>query len=348
MTLPAIATLLAVLSGPKVHPGSPAPALSVKTWYKGAPVTSLAKGTYVVEFWATWCGPCIENIPHLTELAKKNPDVKVIGIGIWEEDKGGNVKAFIDKMGPKMDYHVGYSGVQDGMAKSWMAAAGQNGIPTAFIVKDGTVRWIGHPAVIDETLAKVKNGSFDLAAHRRAFEQRYVEDQEQMAIDNTMAHIERLYDKGEREAATQELDGLVKKKPKAAAPADLLSFRWLSKADPAAWSTKAKAMAETRDPKDVETLRAFALQTASTPGGADQAREAIGHALDATDRKDFTTLWYASEVYRATKDDALALDVVNAMLAGLDQSVAKDQPDMKAQLLKDKATLEKRLAEKQG
>ena len=53
--------------------GDPAPKLAVKEFVKGEPLKDLEKGkTYVVEFWATWCGPCRTSIPHLTELQKKH------------------------------------------------------------------------------------------------------------------------------------------------------------------------------------------------------------------------------------------------------------------------------------
>jgi thiol-disulfide isomerase/thioredoxin len=63
------------------------------------------KQTYVVEFWATWCGPCRVSIPHLTELQKKfkTQGVTFIGVSDETEDK---VKPFVDKMGDKMDYTV--------------------------------------------------------------------------------------------------------------------------------------------------------------------------------------------------------------------------------------------------
>ena len=52
--------------------GDPAPRLQVDRFVKGAPVKDFKQGqVYVVEFWATWCRPCKESIPHITELQKK-------------------------------------------------------------------------------------------------------------------------------------------------------------------------------------------------------------------------------------------------------------------------------------
>ena len=61
--------------------GDPAPKLAVKSFVKGEPIKSLEPGkVYVVEFWATWCGPCRVTIPHLTELQKKHVDVVFVGV----------------------------------------------------------------------------------------------------------------------------------------------------------------------------------------------------------------------------------------------------------------------------
>ena len=157
--------------------GDPAPKLGVKEFVKGEPLTKLEKGkTYVVEFWATWCGPCRVSIPHLTDLQKKYKDVAFVGVSVWERDTKG-VKPFVEEMGDKMDYRVALDDVPEGgdgndgaMAKTWMNAAGQNGIPAAFVVNgDGKIAWIGHPMAMDKPLADIVGGKWDLAAASAEF-----------------------------------------------------------------------------------------------------------------------------------------------------------------------------------
>ena len=161
----AAAALMAALSFGQDSPkplmvGDPAPNLKISKWVKGAPVTEFEKGKlYVVEFWATWCGPCLKSIPHLTDLAKKYKDkVDFVGVSVWEEDQK-NVEPFVQTMGDKMSYNIAMdqlpsataSGNDGEMANNWMKAAGQNGIPTAFIVdKDGKIAWIGHPMALED------------------------------------------------------------------------------------------------------------------------------------------------------------------------------------------------------
>src|SRR5688572_27868264 len=85
--------------------GDKAPPLGKGEWVKGDPVEEFESGkVYVIENWATWCAPCVEAIPHLTELQKKYEDqgVVVIGQNMWEDDPSA-VKPFVEKMGDKMD-----------------------------------------------------------------------------------------------------------------------------------------------------------------------------------------------------------------------------------------------------
>ncbi len=154
--------------------GDPAPKLEVKSFVKGEPVTKFEPGkVYVVEFWATWCGPCKASIPHLTELQKKNPGVSFIGVSVLEQQPEG-VKPFVDEMGDKMAYRVAMDAVdekaegdQGAMARNWLKAAGQNGIPSAFVVNGGgKIAWIGHPMEMDKPLQKIVSGAWDLKAAR--------------------------------------------------------------------------------------------------------------------------------------------------------------------------------------
>jgi thiol-disulfide isomerase/thioredoxin len=157
---------------PKLKVGDPAPPLGEGKWVKGDPVSEFESGkVYVIEFWATWCGPCIAAIPHVTELQKKYEDkgVVIIGQNVWETDPA-KVDPFVKEMGDKMGYRVVMdepSGDKGYMAENWMAAAGRNGIPCSFIVnQDGKIAWIGHPMAMEPVLEKVVAGKYDPAAAR--------------------------------------------------------------------------------------------------------------------------------------------------------------------------------------
>ncbi len=146
--------------------GDPAPALGIKEWIKGAPVKSFEKDkVYVVEFWATWCGPCIASIPKLTAMQAKYKDKGVTILGVSTDQEHDKVRPFVEKMGDKMNYTVA---LDDGATmRNYLMAVGQGGIPYAFVVdKSGKVAWHGHPADgMESVIEQVAAGTFDPAKH---------------------------------------------------------------------------------------------------------------------------------------------------------------------------------------
>lgn len=144
--------------------GAPAPPLKVHDWIKGKPIDGFVKGkVYVIEFWATWCGTCIEEMPRLTSLAHKYKNsVTVIGVNIYERKTPLLVKAFVDSMAHWMDYVVA---TQDSnyMEKEWMDAARESTIPTAFVVDaEGRLAWIGYTARLPAVLPEILANKWDL------------------------------------------------------------------------------------------------------------------------------------------------------------------------------------------
>ncbi len=198
----------------KLTVGDPAPKLQVAKWVQGDPVKAFdAKHVYIVEFWATWCGPCRGSIPHLNEVWQKFKDKGVIVIGqdVWEQDESA-VEPFIKKMGDKMTYRVALddkSQVKDGaMSVNWMKAAGQNGIPTAFIVnRQGKIVWIGHPMSLEESvLEQIVADKFDVAAFAKEFEKQQQEQEKQRALSRKLRQAMQTKNWDAAEAAVAELE----------------------------------------------------------------------------------------------------------------------------------------------
>ncbi len=152
---------------PDLWIGSDAPALQIAKFINGEPVTEFKEGqVYVVEFWATWCGPCITAFPHLSELQESYGDkVRFLGVNVWENETGEEriemITDFVAKHSDNMRYTVAIE-VDGKMSETWLRPAGQNGIPAAFIVdQKGKIAWVGHPMGMDKPLEEIVAGKFD-------------------------------------------------------------------------------------------------------------------------------------------------------------------------------------------
>jgi thiol-disulfide isomerase/thioredoxin len=115
--------------------GQPAPQLVVEKWLTPQPDT--ASKVMLLEFWATWCGPCVASIPDLNDFAEKFRDDLVI-IAISGEPPA-TIEEFREKT--RMNYYLAVD-----TNKSTSKTLDVTGIPHSLVISsDGIVRWQGFP-----------------------------------------------------------------------------------------------------------------------------------------------------------------------------------------------------------
>lgn len=154
--------------------GDKAPELKIEKWLREGLPQGLQKGkVYLIDFWATWCVPCIAGMPHLSQLQEKYKNRGLEVIGITSNDPYGNtsekIAEFVKDREPIMKYNIALvpqsskeklTGI---FVHPWMQRAGTMNLPTVFLIdKDGKIAYIGDPHTVDTVLDNVIKNVYDL------------------------------------------------------------------------------------------------------------------------------------------------------------------------------------------
>ncbi len=317
--------------------GDKAPSLDgMAGWMNGEAVNPSkpdGKTTYIVEMWATWCGPCRATAPHLAEISKEFKDKGVVIVGVTQEDEA-KVKPFVESM--KMPYRIALDPKKTTTA-TWMKDV--EGIPHAFIVStNGVIVWSGHPMDgMREALVDVLQGTYDPARRKKQEEmqeklsgalQTQNFDQALKIADEILAgdpkrmelhqlRVGLLSEKG-------DIDGVRAHHRKmlqvfADSPKELNDLAW-SLAAPSplpielrdleialAASRKAAAITENKDPAVLDTLAMVYHTIGLTDRAIATQKEAIAMVQDSEVRKDLQThlsFFESAQRARKTLDEA--------------------------------------------
>ncbi len=208
--------------------GDAARPIDISNWIKGDKIAKFEPGKiYVLEFWATWCGPCRQSMPHLAAMQKEYKDYGVTFIGISDEPLE-TVTKFLDSKNKDLDKPwnevITYTLTTDpdkSVYNDYFKAASQSGIPSAFVIgKDLHVEWIGnpHPEADDhfeDALKAIAHGEWDRNAFKTKWEKETAAERARVAFqqDYVKAMRAKDYDK-----ALELLDAQIAKNDEAFNP----------------------------------------------------------------------------------------------------------------------------------
>lgn len=128
-----------------------APKISITDWIQNAPLDKDLKGKFIVlEFWATWCGPCIAAVPHLNELQKEFNQKDLYFISMTYEPVAP-IKRLLKRI-PFKSVVVTDTSNQT-QIKYGDGVEGLTTIPfTVLINNEGIIKWIGSPELLTRKL----------------------------------------------------------------------------------------------------------------------------------------------------------------------------------------------------
>jgi thiol-disulfide isomerase/thioredoxin len=109
----------------------------------------------LINFWATWCEPCVEEIPALVEIHKKWPDLKMVGVSMDEVENEKLVQDFIKKHGILYEVVLRqgdqFESLVNAMDPDWIG-----GLPATFVFKDGKRIFSKQGAITQEEILRLR------------------------------------------------------------------------------------------------------------------------------------------------------------------------------------------------
>ena len=306
---------------PALKVGDSAPALLTERWLKGEAVEKFEPGkVYVVEFWASWCLPCLAAMPHLSDIQAKYKDQGVVVIAVDSREPEPEAKrgeATAKRFDRLMAFRIAAEKVDDGkglMAETWLDAAGVPGMPSTWIIdQKGKIAWIGHPSQVERVLAGVVRGDYDPVNDRRL-------NAKLRALGQTAAEN---VEKGDFDAAWKSFDQMDALDPFSRVERDLGKVAILlnKKKDYAAASALIRQLAEGPLKNDWSMQSKLAQEIVALPEtdkrDLDLAARLMKRVVELKNSEDWMTMKSFAAIYAAQGkwDDAIELQtkVVNSL-----------------------------------
>lgn len=330
--------------------GSNAPLLNIEHWITNGeerfePVTEFESGkVYIVEFWATWCGPCIASMPHLATLQDEYADQGVQIISVTREEpelaakflkrefknRDDDAKKFAFKTYAEVCSHYCLTADPDeSVHNAYMKAARQSGIPSAFIVgKTGQIEWIGHPMELQEPLNAILADEWDREPHATI-----VLREQQLSIMKEKAYA--LAKAGSVDEAIESVDSFIETAdPESATSARYTRFNILLTAKPDQAIGELPAILADADASQVRNYCSI-VSNVRLKDAPEKKKAAVDIAFKhcqrilehSEDEKTNASLLYsAARMYRSIKDYDTALELIESYIEIADKkSVASAQ-----------------------
>lgn len=135
----------------QVEVGNQAPTIKITNWIKNSPGNTSLEGKFIViDFWATWCAPCLASMGHMNELVEENKEKNNLIFLAMSDEKEGKIKPLLSRVSFKAAVVTDTSGQTQNDYKI-------DAIPACVIIDDkGIVQWKGDPAQLaNNTIQKI-------------------------------------------------------------------------------------------------------------------------------------------------------------------------------------------------